>query len=55
MSLHVMSRHALSCPVVSQVGFEELEKWALSNPDPQEGITSGRQELAEIYLDMHIK
>jgi hypothetical protein len=38
-----------------QVGFEDLEKWALSNPDPQDGMTSGRQELAEIYLDMHIK
>jgi hypothetical protein len=32
-----------------------LEKWALSNPDPQESMASGRQELAEIYLDMHIK
>ena len=40
---------------VAQVGFEELEKWALSNPDPQESMGSGRQELAEIYLDMHIK
>lgn len=38
-----------------QVGFEDLEKWALSNPDPQESMSSGRQELAEIYLDMHIK
>lgn len=39
----------------AQVGFEELEKWALSNPDPAEGLPSGRQELAEIYLSMHIK
>lgn len=38
-----------------KVGFEDLEKWALSNPDPQESMSSGRQELAEIYLDMHIK
>lgn len=38
-----------------QVGFEDLEKWALSNPDPQESMSSGRQELAEIYLDMHVK
>lgn len=43
----------LLCP--AQVGFADLEKWALSNPDPQESMGSGRQELAEIYLDMHIK
>jgi hypothetical protein len=39
----------------TQVGFEELEKVALSAPDPGDAIASGRQELAEIYLDMHIK
>lgn len=41
--------------ILFQVGFDELEKWALSNPDPGADMTSGRQELAEIYLDMHIK
>lgn len=39
----------------SQVGFEELEKFALSNQDPIESLGSGRQELAEIYLDMALK
>lgn len=38
-----------------QVGFEELEKFALSNPEPASTLGSGRQELAEIYLDMALK
>lgn len=44
-------------PVVSvlQVGFDELEKFALSNPEPAASLGSGRQELAEIYLDMALK
>jgi hypothetical protein len=33
----------------------ELEKYALSNPDPGQAMASGRQELAEIYLDMATK
>jgi hypothetical protein len=37
------------------VGWEELEKWALSNPDPGLGMASGKQELAEIYLDMGLR
>lgn len=36
--------------VSGKVGFAELEKFALSNPDPGHGVGSGRQELAEIYL-----
>jgi hypothetical protein len=35
-----------------QVGFEELEKWALHHRDPALDVGSGSQELAEIYLDM---
>jgi hypothetical protein len=42
-------------PLALQATFEELEKWALSNPDPAANMASARQELAEIYLDMHIK
>ncbi|KAI8477277.1 MAG: xylose isomerase-like protein [Monoraphidium minutum] len=37
-----------------KVGFEELEKYALANPDPSEDVGSGSQELAEIYLGMHL-
>jgi hypothetical protein len=54
-----MAGHAVAATAaaagVPQVGFEELAKWALSNPDPQDDMVSGRQELAEIYLDMHIR
>jgi hypothetical protein len=32
------------------VGFEELSKWALAHPDPDEGLPSGKQELAEMLL-----
>jgi xylose isomerase len=38
-----------------KVGFEELEEFALSNPEPASTLGSGRQELAEIYLDMALK
>jgi hypothetical protein len=38
-----------------QVGFVELEKYALGNPEPGESMASARQELAEIYLDMATK
>jgi xylose isomerase len=38
-----------------KVGFEELEKFALSNPEPGFDVGSGSQELAEIYLDMATK
>ncbi|KAF8060613.1 hypothetical protein HT031_004790 [Scenedesmus sp. PABB004] len=38
--------------IKGKVGFEELEAFALANPDPAESLGSGRQELAEIYLDM---
>jgi hypothetical protein len=38
-----------------QVGFEELEKYALENADPVESIGSGQQELAEILFDMGMK
>lgn len=37
-----------------KVGFADLEKFALSNPDPGFDVGSGRQELAEIYLNMHV-
>lgn len=36
-----------------KVGFEELEQYALSHPDPAQDVGSGSQELAEIYLSMH--
>lgn len=35
--------------------LEELEKWALSNPDPIADVASGSQELAGIYLDMAMR
>ena len=36
--------------------FEELEKYALSNPDPVEaGLQSGRAELHEVVLSRFIK
>ncbi|WIA35467.1 hypothetical protein OEZ86_003904 [Tetradesmus obliquus] len=38
-----------------KVGFAELEKYALSNPDPGSSMASAKQELAEIYLDMATK
>eukprot|EP00878_Enallax_costatus_P008674 GHUV01009068.1.p1 GENE.GHUV01009068.1~~GHUV01009068.1.p1 ORF type:complete len:407 (+),score=129.84 GHUV01009068.1:796-2016(+) len=41
--------------IKGKVGFEELEEYALTHPDPAESIGSGRQELAEIYLDMGLK
>lgn len=44
-----------SNPDARQVGFEDLEKWALSNPDPAADVASGSQELAEIYLDMAMR
>ena len=42
-------------PPTPQIGFEDLEKWALANPDPVGTVGSGSQELAEIYLDMAMK
>lgn len=36
------------------MGFEELEQYALSHPDPAQDVGSGSQELAEIYLSMHL-
>jgi hypothetical protein len=36
------------------VGFDDLEKFALSHPDPADDVGSGSQELAEILLDMHL-
>eukprot|EP00879_Flechtneria_rotunda_P002562 GHRR01002761.1.p1 GENE.GHRR01002761.1~~GHRR01002761.1.p1 ORF type:complete len:444 (+),score=143.45 GHRR01002761.1:631-1962(+) len=41
--------------ISGKVTFDELEQYSLSNPDPAESLGSGRQELAEIYLDMAIK
>jgi hypothetical protein len=41
--------------VCHQVGFEDLEKLVLAAPDAADAVGSGRQELAEIYLDMAIK
>eukprot|EP00877_Chromochloris_zofingiensis_P006739 jgi/Chrzof1/2318/Cz11g10240.t1 len=41
--------------ISGKVTFEDLEKYALSSPDPAADLPSARQELAEIILDMHIK
>eukprot|EP01025_Chloroclados_australasicus_P015007 TRINITY_DN1712_c0_g1_i11.p1 TRINITY_DN1712_c0_g1~~TRINITY_DN1712_c0_g1_i11.p1 ORF type:complete len:428 (+),score=61.83 TRINITY_DN1712_c0_g1_i11:1211-2494(+) len=38
-----------------KIGFKELEKYALSEPDPWDGMVSGSQELAELYLSMYVK
>ena len=41
------------CP--AKVDFEELEKIALSAPDPIEDLPSGSTELYEILLSGYIK
>ena len=40
---------------VVQVDFVELEKVALSSPDPIENLPSGQAELYEITLSRYIK
>ncbi|KIZ04907.1 xylose isomerase [Monoraphidium neglectum] len=40
--------------IAGKVGFDDLEKFALSHPDPADDVGSGSQELAEILLDMHL-
>ena len=40
---------------VVQVDFVELEKVALSSPDPIEDLPSGQAELYEITLSRYIK
>ena len=57
--LHVVMReHALTVPSLDlhmQVDFVELEKVALSSPDPIEDLPSGSAELYEIILGSYIR
>lgn len=41
--------------VKEKVGFEELSKYALSHPDPSQGISSGKQELFEMLFNSYLK
>ncbi len=47
----MLRAHPLS-PFSFQMGFAELEKWALAHPEPERA--SGKQELAERILDAFI-
>lgn len=38
-----------------QVGFKELEEYALAHSDPVESLPSGQAEKAEIMLSMYVK
>ncbi|GMH42846.1 hypothetical protein BSKO_10765 [Bryopsis sp. KO-2023] len=40
--------------VEGKIGFKELEKYALENPDPVENLRSGEAEKAEVILSMYV-
>jgi len=40
--------------VLEKVGFAELERYALSHPDPDEGLPSGKQELYEMIFNSFV-
>ena len=38
-----------------QVGFTELEKYALTHPDPGKDLPSGQAEKADIMFNMYVR